>query len=70
VGLPPTGDLRSWGALHIPGYSRGHFLSHFVFINIPGYTFIFAIIFLLFNSLQLKSVSGLISSAWLLGKSR
>ena len=46
------------------------FFKSFVFINIPGYTFIFAIIFLLYDSLQSKLITDLISNTWFLGKSR
>ena len=70
VGLPPTGDLRSWGALHIPGYSATMQFRSFVLNNIPGYTFILAIIFPLHDSLQVELVTGLILSAWISGKGR
>ena len=57
--LPPINGLFF---IHIPGYSPTvHFWS-FVFNNIPGYTFIFAIVFLLQDSLQLKLITGLISN--------
>ena len=38
--------------IHIPGYSATVHFRSFVFNNIPGYTFIFAINFLLYDSLQ------------------
>jgi hypothetical protein len=48
--------------IHIPGPSPTVQFRSFVFNNIPGYTFIFAIIFLRRDSLQLKLITGSISN--------
>ena len=50
--------------IHIPGYSQTIQLRPFVFNDIPGYPFIFAIIFLRLDSLQLKLITDLISNSW------
>ena len=56
--------------IHIPGYSPTIQLRPFVFNNIPGYTFIFAIVFLHHDGRSLELITHLVSYAWLLGEGR
>jgi hypothetical protein len=48
--------------IDIPGYSPPVKFRSFVFSNIPGYTFIFAIAFPLYDSLELDLATHLVSS--------